>query len=189
MQAGRVTLLIGVVVLSIGGGLRCSEPATKPSNSDANLLTNSSFEKNGEATLEGWKDVNFIGAEVVASPAPGGGEFSLELSGQGEAPEGRVMAVADEAHDGGVYRLSAYVRGAGGINPGGWIRLTVGDQSPHREGAALFFDSSWTLLSVTDTVVAGAHDSLKVWLSAFHSPGPTWGAGQFDLVTLERLDD
>jgi hypothetical protein len=186
IQIFAVGMAIGVLMCAGG----CHDTGTQPplSGNGRNLISNSSFERQGEPTLEGWTVESFNQVEIVAPPAPGGGEFSLELTGQGHDPPTRVMTNVGEADNGGVYQLSAYVRGCGGTNGGGFIRLTVGDEYPSLDGSAQTHDAAWTLLSLTDTIVAGPDDSLKVWLSSFHYPGPTWGAGQFDLVTLERVE-
>jgi hypothetical protein len=58
MRVIQVFLSAGVILSAGADGMSCSESGTKPSRKNGNLLPNSSFEKHGEPTLEGWPRPN-----------------------------------------------------------------------------------------------------------------------------------
>src|SRR4029450_7551059 len=89
---------------------------------------------------------------------------------------------------GDVLRLSAFVR-AVDAEGGGSIALSVGPSYGLRLNRGKWAHSSstsWTRLSVQDTVVRAPGDTVWVALSSFHTE-ITRRQGRFDLVSLRRI--
>ena len=167
----------------------CSSKSTKPVEEE-NLLSNGSFEVDGEPTLSGWTPANSNLAEVVSQPAPGGGDYSLQLSADWFPTSGFVTSVVPELHDGDIVLLSADVR-AVGSSGGGSIGVYAGHParivSSHSK-TEITYDTSWSLLSLTDTLTLGTSDSVWVKLSSLNTEIEQ-RIGQFDRVSLVRLDN
>ena len=189
----RLSRFISTVALLLVllGQHGCNDSSMQPCEREVNLLLNGSFERAGEPTLDGW--IVFPSAEaieIVPSPAPGGGKYSLKMTSGGlVAPPKRVTAGVCEAREGEVYRLSAYIRGTGRSGPGGRIGLSVGPDLESNGKKVANYDTVWTLVSLVDTIGADSQDSVRVWLLNLPGGCTQFGAGLFDLVTLERLEE
>jgi len=182
MRNSLVFLLLSLLV-------GCSETTTGPSQeSDGNLLPNGSFELNGQPTLEGWQAANDSLVSLTEEAAPEGGRWSLKLEADWAPTSGFVTALVPGIQDSDVLRLSAYVRSVGYLG-GGKIALLVGSGSNRSVSKQKETPNvEWTFLSFEDTLTVSENDSVWVLLSSFHTEiAPR--IGQFDLVSLERLNE
>jgi hypothetical protein len=184
-------VVLGVLLAAFLG---CNESSTNPSARTGNLLMNGSFERDGQPNLDGWagpRDSSTV--SFADDAAPGGGQFSLQLETGFNPNVASATVGMHGTEETGVYRLSAYVRsigyfGGGGIELVPWPDSQTEDNPPKWAASS---DSSWTLLSVVDTI--GSCDSLSVLL--WSNWGPNWlapvplGYGRFDGVVLERVDE
>lgn len=173
-----------LVILLIAGA--CNSEAPSPP-ADENLLPNGSFEIQGTPTLAGWNVAHGDLTALVSSTAPEGGAWCVELTADWAPPTAVVTAPIPGARDGEAYRLSAYVR-AVPAHGGGSIAFLVGSGGNRQQSeTAVTVDTLWTRLALVDTLALAPGDSAWVQLSAL----PTEIVplrGQFDLVTLERLE-
>ena len=149
-----------------------------------------SFEQDGQPTLDDWRVTNPSLTSLVPEAAPGGGKWSLELTADWAPTTGFVTLPIPGIHDGDVLQLSAFVR-AVGPEGGGLIGLAVGKavgpgyQWHHAKWMGTT-STSWTNLSVQDTVSLSPDDTMWVVLS---SPNTeiTRRVGRFDRVALTRV--
>ena len=148
-------------------------------------ILDSSFERDGQPTLEGWRITNPSLTSLVPDPAPGGGEWSLQLDADWAPTTGFVTVPLPQIRDGDVLRLSAFVR-AVDAEGGAVIGLRVGPSFGGRAKWAYSGGTSWTRLSVQDTVSLAPGDTVWVVLSSPHTE-ITRRQGRFDRVELMRI--
>lgn len=176
-------LLLGLLQMS------CSKSVVGPIPGPAKgSILDESFERDGRPTLEGWRVVNPSVTILVPEPAPGGGEWSLGLEADWAPTTGLVTRPIPGIQDGDVLRLSAFVR-AVDMDGGGSISLSVGPRyglRGNRVKRAFAASTSWTLVSIQDTVPLAPGDSVWVTLSSFHTE-VTRRQGRFDLVWLRHI--
>jgi hypothetical protein len=169
--------------------LSCTKSVVGPIPQPAEeLILDGSFERDGEPTLKGWRITNPSVTTLIREPAPGGGEWSLALEADWAPTTGYVTMPIPGVRDGDVLRLSAFVR-AVDAEGGGSIALSVGPSYGLRLNRAKWSyasSTSWTRLSVQDTVLLAPGDTVWVALSSFHTE-ITRRQGRFDLVSLRRI--
>jgi len=148
-----------------------------------NLITNGSFEVNGQPSLAGWVVQTPALTSVVPGGAPGAGQWALRLNADWLPAAGVVRAPLPGVQDGEVLALSAWIR-AIGQQGGGFMFLESGHWLSPAAGSR---DPDWKQVALTVTVSVAPGDSLWLVLSA---PGvevvsePT--AGLFDGVVAQR---
>ena len=153
------------------------------------LILDSSFERDGLPTFEGWRIANPSVTTLVREPAPGGGEWSLGLEADWAPTTGVVTRPILGVRDGDVLRLSAFVR-AVDVEGGGAIGLSIGPSYGLRTNRAKWASTdgtAWTLLSVQDTVSLGPADTVWVALTSGGAEVAPRSQGRFDLVVLSRI--
>lgn len=169
--------------------LSCSKSVVGPIPAPpGELIFDGSFERDRQPTLEGWRIANPSVTTLVPEPAPGGGEWSLGLEADWAPTTGYVTMPIPGIRDGDVLRLSAFVR-AVDADGGGSITLSVGPSYGFRQNRAkraATSSTTWTYLSVQDTVSLGPGDTVWVALSSFDTE-ITRRQGRFDLVSLRRI--
>ncbi len=179
-----------VVLLTV---VSCNSKGTQPNDGGPNLLSNGSFEDKGNPSLAGWKLIDSALISLKPEAPPMGGSYCLSM-GAGWIPE-RCYAWAQVpgVQAGDILVVSATGREwQGGMLRGG-LGLIVGPSSrlPRnfvRDGLS-FPVSSWSSVSMVDTVFPGPSDT--VWVVLY---GPTCELCQdaptrFDLVSVRRLID
>lgn len=147
-----------------------------------------SFEHNGTPTLEGWRLGNPSLTTLEQEPAPGGGRWGLGLEADWAPTTGFIAMPIPGIRNGDVLRLSAYVRAVDSMG-GGSIGLSVGPGflfRGSREKVARTTSTSWTLLTVQDTISLAPGDTVWVSLSSLNTE-LLRRDGRFDLVQLSRL--
>lgn len=184
----RVPRTLAALVLALVQ-ISCSESTVGPiPRRGEAVILQESFERDGEPTLKGWRVVNPSVTTLVRQAAPGGGSWSLGLEADWAPTTGYVTMPIPGIRDGDVLRLSAYVR-AVDAEGGGSIGLSVGPNYGllgNRMKQAYATSTSWTLLTVQDTVSVAPGDTVWVSLSSFNTE-ITRREGRFDLVVLSRL--
>jgi len=192
MNAARRIAVVFVLIVGLAASFlfnSCHSKSTQP-GAEKNLLTNGSFEINGQPTLTGWTPADSDLAKIVAAPAPQGGFYSLQLTADWAPTHGFVRTSIPDAKDGDIVRLSAFVR-AVDSEGGGSISVNVGDPeritAEHNKGVYTL-NTDWTYLTVIDTLHMQPGDSAWIRLS---SPATEIvpRVGQFDRVTLVRLNE
>jgi hypothetical protein len=182
----RLAVVGAILFLSMGAD--CRSFGTEPVESQ-NLLQNGSFERTGEASLDGWRIANAMLTSTAKEAPPHGGLWSLKLAADWAPTTGFVTAAIPEARNGDILQLSAYVRALPPYG-GGTIGLLVGEDSfqiPRHAKWVSTTDTVWTYLSLIDTLSMGEDDSVWVRLSSLATE-VTAREGLFDLVSLERLE-
>jgi hypothetical protein len=163
--------------------LGCNEKSTEPT--DANTLLNSSFEKNGNFSSDGWK----LPAQYESStdvPA-GGGNFSLVLFASNPPDTAHIKVPVKTQFN--KFKLTIWAKSTGvtsGIN-GETILSLIRNGSVIKALSISVDDIIWKSYSIQDTFSVAAGDSFMVQLSAGVSqlfPGKTY----FDLCRLYGID-
>ena len=184
----HVPATIAAVLLALMQ-LSCTKSVVGPIPLPAEeLIRDGSFERDGLPTLKGWRITNPAVTTLVREAAPGGGEWSLALEADWAPTTGYVTMPIPGVRDGDVLQLSAFVR-AVDAEGGGSIALSVGPSyglTLNRAKWASASSTSWTRLSVQDTVSLAPGDTVWAALSSFHTE-ITRRQGRFDLVSLRRL--
>ena len=197
MRQTRI-LILTIIYLGIflHGCKKSGNTIVDPPANDANLIKNSSFEANGNPSLEGWI-THWPGNSLVQSAQvapPSGGSWSVAIQ------NGSVMS-ANEIQ----YKVAAPVTGLHAYRLSFWGKYTsgsrlnlssqIGDIWLER-GNAQFGDSKWSvkmdttvwkLYSVIDTLDTRTGDSLIVKLIGSIDGSPST-VTYFDLCRLELAD-
>jgi len=187
MRSLRIVPATLMAALLASTQLSCGEKAVAPGRPATDELPFvSSFERNGVPTLEGWRVANPSLATLPHEAAPGGGEWSLGLAADWAPTSGFIFRPMLGVRNGDILLLSTFVR-ADGQTGGGSIRLSVGPNlfGGHNKFTASA-STSWTRLSVQDTVSLAPGDSVWVTLSSFNTEIVA-RRGRFDLVELKRI--
>ncbi len=146
------------------------------------LLQNGSFEIHGRGSLDGWSFGNRDLAELVEDAAPNGGNWSLQLAADWAPTSGFAFQSVTGLAPGSIVRLSAFVRGVGPSGGCGILELTYHG----RTRSARSCTTSWTRISVVDTLVSTEPDTLWVRLSSPVTEVVPFRQ-QFDLVKLAAI--
>jgi hypothetical protein len=143
------------------------------------IISNGTFEANGEPTYKGWR-VSYPAFVGFSAETPKeGGRWSLGISA------GRVFMPISHAHSGETYRFSAWVKSVqGGAYP--TVFMTSGPQFPGTRsyGGKSTNCYNWSKLTIEAKVNLNPGDSLWVELDA----GSGGDAALFDNVSLQRID-
>ena len=185
--AGHLVFWYIFAALSIGS---CGSKGTKPDDDHPNLLLNGSFEVDGNPSLAGWAGIDSVLISLSPEAPPGGGIYCLTLGTSWLPPSSVVWALIPGVKAGEVLVLSATVRTPVWGN-GGALALTVGPTPwqwpPRVHGKGLTFNNtSWSSLSVVDTVSLGPVDSVWVVLQGPACEVCIGGPAQFDLISVRR---
>ena len=169
-------------ILSLLVFVKCTEennPVIEPIP-DNNLIQNPSFEENGTATLSGWNTGPTANINFTNDTPPNDGSWAITI----DVVWGffndvyTTVKIPSGEH---VFNLSFWSKFD---SFPGYVELFIITPDTSRLINTIQIDNNeWTNYSVSDTIVAGSNDSLKVLLSGGFSqlsPGKTY----FDLCTL-----
>ncbi len=177
----RFTIMFLVLILAA-----CKESPTEPAISP-NLIVNGNFETDHAPTLEGWHLGSSQLAKLVDEVPQGGGGWALELTADWAPTMGFAYTPITSVESGDIVQLSAFVR-AIGPEGGGSIQLRTGETIwTSAQSNARTSDTSWTQLTLVDTLALGPNDTLWVVLSSFETELIP-RKGLFDLITLKRIN-
>ncbi len=190
MQLKHLGIFLWMVVLAFPlAGCRGIDPVEATDDS-GNLLSNGSFERDGEPTLVGWLVNEDELTELIEEAPPEGGAFCLKLDADWAPTRGYVTALVPEARDGDVLRLSATVRAVGEAGEAVIGIVTGMNPAARDEGHRTLMNSTetdWTRITLTHTVSLSEGESVWVLLSSADTEVAQRTA-LFDLVTLERAE-
>ena len=165
--------LLGLVFLFSG----CTEEETTEPT-DENLLLNTSFEKNGKFSSEGWTLP--IGTDSSSNVPSGGGNYSLVLNAS-SPPEVYAQIKVPVKTNYNEFKLTFWSKYS--VIEGKVILSLVRNGSVIDSSSILVDDIIWKDYSIQDTYNVSAGDSFMVQLTAGISqllPGKTY----FDLCKL-----
>ena len=190
VQRVRIVLPVLAAMLLLGAG-----PARAQ-------VVNHSFEEGGQFSLAGWQVTDALCQEAYDKTPDGGGAWSLKLHRRNL--QGGCFGVAYQVipavQDGGVWRVSAWVRVPPGSGPARlyWTKFDPSDTSgvlPYLPAPYTTVSSSmedqWVVLSRIDTLSVNPGDSLGIVLDAGVTSGPSRlnDVVYFDLISVDRPDD
>jgi hypothetical protein len=171
--------------------------------SGQNLITNSSFESNGQLNCDSWydacgrelayqcdtiPDTNCMGWFVQDAP-PGGGNWSIELEPGWIPAEGFAETYVTGISGTSIIQLKVWMKAVGGFNGGGYMCLYLKGQ-PFWFATSCKADtaSTWKQFTVTDTFTLLTTDTVVVHLSAGATEVAAWKI-RFDLAELTIIPD
>ncbi len=156
------------------------EETTEPT--DENLLINTSFEKDGKFSSEGWT-LPVQGDSSKDVPA-GGGSYSLELE-TSQPPEVYAQIIVPVKTVYNEYKLTLWSKYS--VIEGKAILSLIRNGSAIKSLSILVEDISWKSYSIRDTFNVASGDSFMVQLTGASSqllPGKTY----FDLCQLQGIN-
>jgi len=167
----------------------CSEEEKSVNPPSGNALINSSFEKNGQPSSDGWTIPS--GSKYSNDVPPGGGSYSLELESN-QPPEVYAEIMVPVLTQFNNYKLSFWSKSSGvssGIYGKAILSLLRNGSEVKSIGKTLDNPGNivWSSSTLADTFSVAAGDSFSVKLSGGASqlfPGKT----QFDLCILEAVE-
>ncbi|RMG68196.1 MAG: hypothetical protein D6715_02875 [Calditrichaeota bacterium] len=181
MNTSRLFALL--LVAGLGLIVGCSTDASPTGGTaDRNLIANSSFEKNGQPTLENWFVEDTSKIQFVKDAPPGGGLWSVKLFADQPAPLPKSPAYPVPLPPGKhILAFSIYGKSKG--IPG--AALLVLKNGNNRQVVAFHSvtDSTWTRYALEDTLDLQPGDSLFVLLFGGGSE-ILFGETSFDRVEL-----
>lgn len=184
-----LSLMLAGISLAMVGCPKSEDQITNPP-SDTNLLTNSSFEVSGGASLQGWMvnttDTAFV--NFSTDTPSGGGSFSVRLRNEWSFPGSvwQTVALPSGTHRYRLTALAKVVRAA--MNAGGDMRIQIKQAGTWSTTKNFHFsDTTWTSASLLDTLTTVAGDTIAVRLRG-NIDQFSFGYVLFDLLKLESLD-
>lgn len=160
------------------------EETTEPT--DENLLINTSFEKNGRFSAEGWTLP--VQSDSSSDVPSGGGNFSLVLEAS-QPPEVYAQIKVPVKSQFNNYKLTFWSKSSGvtsGIY-GKAILTLLRNGSVIKDTSILIEDITWRSYTITSTFNVASGDSFMVQLTAGITqllPGKTY----FDLCRLQGIN-
>lgn len=175
-----ISILIAFFVVS------CSEEETSVNPPSGNALINTSFEKNGKFSADGWTLPTQ--SDSSADVPPNGGTYSLELESN-QPPELYAEIMVPVLTQFNSYRLSFWSK-SNGVSSGiyGKAILSLIRNGSEVKSISMTLDNIvWSSNTIADTFSVANGDSFKVQLSGGANqllPGNT----KFDLCKLEAVE-
>ncbi|TDJ53172.1 MAG: hypothetical protein E2O46_06185 [Ignavibacteria bacterium] len=174
------TLLLFTLLL-----YRCSDSIIVPGNEN-NLITNPSFEENGNASLNGWIIAGDTINQFTTDIPPNGGNWAITINSVWISPLTNGIYTTVKLSTGiHIYRFSVwakYQEVTGSTN-----MLIIKPDTTIVLRSIQITDTLWKEYSVIDTIAADVSDSLRIILSGGGSQ-ILFGKSYFDLCTLELLE-
>ncbi|RLC51598.1 MAG: hypothetical protein DRI23_04660 [Candidatus Cloacimonadota bacterium] len=157
---------------------------TNPPDEEDKILVNTSFEKNGNPSADGW-NISPPPLGNFASDAPsGGGTYSVAL--EANNPFGGEAAITVKSlTDFDIYKLSFYAKFEKIYSTASLFLIRNGRVS--KENTVFVTDTIWTLYSITDTFQTSAGDSIRI-LFRGGTTAVIAGKTLFDLCKLEAVE-
>jgi len=180
----RILFPLFILIISVPLIYKCDEDSITSPGNDKNLITNPSFEENGDSSLAGWLDNMPSLVHFTADTPPNGGNWAITIDvlwGSGNDVISTVK-IPEGTH---IYKFSFWSKYSD--NPGYAEILLVAQDSVYQINRINVDSGTWKNYSISDTITSNSNDSLKVKLSGGFSsiaPGKTY----FDLCTLELLE-
>lgn len=166
------------------GTVTCGKKSVAPTSQTEglNLVKNSSFEQDGEPSIEGWEAISSCNMYRDAPGVVGGGLWCCGLSGA--CVWEYALYAFNSAKDGGIYELSCWARkeqygvGGAGISFFNKTRGEFGRSAP-------VISKSWHKIGLIDTLNFAPGDSIYILLEAGGGIF-SFCTGFFDLIKVIR---
>lgn len=164
----------------------CNEGSTltnSPGEEDK-IQVNTSFEKNGNPSADGWIISQPPLGNFITDTPPDGGTYSVALEA-GNPFGGEATITVKSLTNFDIYNLSFYakfekIKGTAGL-------FFIKDGAVSKGNIISVTDTSWTLYSIIDTFQTSTGDSIKILFRGGTTPiieGKTF----FDLCKLEAVE-
>ena len=160
----------------------CSNCPDPPGEEDK-ILVNTSFEKNGNPSANGWIISQPPLGNFMTDAPPEGGTYSVAL--EAGNPGGKATITVKSLTDFDIYMLSFYAKFEK-IN-GTASLFFIKNGAVSKENIISVTDTSWTLYSITDTFQTSAGDSIRILFRGGGTPSMA-GKTFFDLCKLEAVE-
>ena len=184
----KIVFVLLLAIVCVG----CKDNGTGPSSA-TNLITNSTFERNGKPSLDGWhrwEESDTSVTEFSQDIPSGGGGFSITFQARqfSPCPSNSIYANLTVPSGNHLYRISIYGKRTG---IGGAISVYVNRPPCELEREPFVImpltDTVWTLYSFSDTLSTISSDTVFIMLVG----GATEVAGgttYFNTCKFEKLD-
>jgi len=156
---------------------------TNPPDEEDKILVNTSFEKNGNPSADGWNISSPPFGDFVIDAPTDGGTYSVALDAGNPGGEAAITVNALTNFD--IYKLSFFAKFENINGTAGLFFIKNGVVI--KNSNITITDTSWTLYSITDTFQTSTGDSIKVLFRG----GITQllpGKNYFDLCKLEAVE-
>ena len=156
---------------------------TDPPGEEDKILVNTSFEKNGSPSADGWTISQPPLGNFVTDTPPGGGTYSIFLEASNPGGLAKIQVAALSSIN--IYHLSFWAKSKfviGGANLSFVRNGSVVDQKK-----LSIPDTVWTMYILTDTFQVNQGDSIRIEFYAGISAIET-GGSYFDLCKLETVE-
>jgi hypothetical protein len=185
MKESLIILVEMVLVGTALCGCRTSTETIISPPSEVDLISNSSFELDGNASLLGWTPRDTVTVHLVRTAPQAGGYWSLEIEAA-RFPGSFVKTTVSLPPGTHRYKFSLWGKHASRVIGGADLFFKHLDTLSYLKSISVA-DTSWIRYSVFDTLSTSAQDSLVINLSG---GGTEIAAGEtfFDLCSLEKLD-
>jgi hypothetical protein len=175
----KYLILLLFIIFNYG----CSEEENPINPPEGNLIINTSFEKNGQPSSDGWKVTSTLPNNFSNDVPDSGGSFSLVLEAGwvGGFAEIKVPALVQYSN----YKLSFWSKYS--AFKGSATLSLLRNGTAIKENSVTVNDIVWGNYSVSDTFSVVQGDSIMVQLSGGYAqllPGETY----FDLCKLEAFE-
>jgi hypothetical protein len=182
----RIILSLIIFILSALFFYQCNEDSITSPEIGENLITNPSFEENGNASLAGWIIAGDTLNQFTNEVPSGGGNWAVTINSVWISPLVNGIYTTVKLSPGThIYRFTVFakyqkVKGNSNL-------LIVNRDTTIIRRSIQIVDTLWKQYSLIDTITAGGSDSLRVVLSGGSSQlllGKTF----FDLCTFEIVE-
>ena len=166
----------------------CKDNFITPNPEPVNLIDNPSFETNGQPSLQSWWISYTVLSNIIQDAPPAGGKFSLELS-PGWVPQVCFARAFVSGQSGtGMFKLTACMKNnSHGLLWRAYVSLGHMASNQWVRYKSISSDSTnWTTVSIIDTMLLQASDTLAVQLSG-GAAELGFGHTLFDVVSLQRI--
>jgi hypothetical protein len=153
---------------------------------DPNMITNSSFESNGNPSLQDWDVFRTQFVESVQDVPPGGGSWSVAIRDVNDWSAVAIHAKAAAPIGTHIYQFSFWSKCV--VNITGEVAFLLHREDTLSYRKYLVIDkTTWTSYTLLDTLTTTTGDSLEIWLSGGYL-GTGSGKTFYDLCRLEILN-
>lgn len=164
---------------------QCEEP-TNGINSE-NLITNPSFEMDGQPSIDDWNYLVIVGHEYydfVKDTPPSGGGWSVQVRSGRALEPGFVETMLSGINDEGIFELSAWMKSDREIFGGSILLTQTRDGNVIHSKCLYLAPTEWARVSFRDTLDIDSSDTLHIKLFADPADLPML---LFDLVSLKKI--
>jgi len=189
LQVKTIVISIAIFISILVIVPSCKEDTIAPSKSPVNLIQNSSFESNGQPSLQSWWVPDTIVSRLVEDAPQSGRKWSLELV-PGWIPQQFCARTYLSGQSGtGIYKLTISMKNltlANMWDPCILLGRIVNNKWTSSKTISTN-STSWQTLSIIDTISLQPNDTLAVQLSGGAGERAS-GSARFYLVELKRLN-